>query len=310
MKKKMLNNTHIEGRLYEHKLENKLSGPDSKNPGTAYIGGSIDIATDDAGLNIVSVNFTYSTPKFNSGKDNPTYAILQNIIDGKVKSVMADGADEASTIRVDSALGLNEWYVQDDQLISIKRNEGGFVHVNETLNADEGKRNIFECDMLITSFRRIEADEENETPEKGIVKGAIFNFRNELLPVEFSIFNPNGMDFFEGLNASNAEPIFTKVWGHQLSNTTIVKTVEENAFGGEANVTETKRTKKDFVISGTSVDPYDWDTEETLLASELKDKIAERETKLATLLADAKKRQASNGGTATTGTPKAGGYDF
>ena len=50
---KMKNETHIEGYLYEHNLEKKLSGPKSKNPGTEFISGSISIATDEACLNVV-----------------------------------------------------------------------------------------------------------------------------------------------------------------------------------------------------------------------------------------------------------------
>ena len=55
--KKMINATHIEGLLYEHKLELRESGPNSKNPGTQFIMGTVDIATDDACTNIVPVHF-------------------------------------------------------------------------------------------------------------------------------------------------------------------------------------------------------------------------------------------------------------
>jgi hypothetical protein len=58
MKKKMENTTHIEGLLYEHKLEKRVTGENSKNPGTEYINGTLDIATDDAITNIVSIHFT------------------------------------------------------------------------------------------------------------------------------------------------------------------------------------------------------------------------------------------------------------
>ena len=48
MKKNILNKTHIEGFLYEHDLELKVTGEKSKNPNTEYIAGSISIATDNA----------------------------------------------------------------------------------------------------------------------------------------------------------------------------------------------------------------------------------------------------------------------
>ena len=80
MAKKMINSTHIEGVLYEHKLELKESGPNSKNPGTKFISGTIDIATDDAGINIVPVHFTYVTEKTAKGSTNATSAEIQRYI--------------------------------------------------------------------------------------------------------------------------------------------------------------------------------------------------------------------------------------
>jgi hypothetical protein len=76
-KQTMINKTHIEGLLYQHSLSLKTSGENSKNPGTTFINGSIDVATDDACLNIVSVHFTYVTPKYaKSGSDNATFTTL------------------------------------------------------------------------------------------------------------------------------------------------------------------------------------------------------------------------------------------
>jgi hypothetical protein len=44
---KFFNEAHIEGYLYEHNLEMKETGPNSKNPGTPFISGTIGIVTDD-----------------------------------------------------------------------------------------------------------------------------------------------------------------------------------------------------------------------------------------------------------------------
>ena len=41
---KMINRTRIEGYVYEHKLEKKISGENSKNPGTEFITGTLNIA--------------------------------------------------------------------------------------------------------------------------------------------------------------------------------------------------------------------------------------------------------------------------
>ena len=45
---KFKNKVHIEGYIYECKVEEKVSGKTSKNPGTKYLSGDLDIATNDA----------------------------------------------------------------------------------------------------------------------------------------------------------------------------------------------------------------------------------------------------------------------
>ena len=310
MKKTMENVTHIEGILYEHNLESKVSGPNSKTPGTPFISGTISIATDDALTNIVKVHFTYVTPTTSKGSANATYTLLQNIIDGLVGTYMKDGADKAAKLRVDSAIGLNEFYSDRNgksELVSTKRNEGGFVHLTNTLAEDEKVRNTFKCDMVITGVTHIDGDEEKKLPEKVIVKGAIFDFRKALLPVEFSATNPGAMAYYEGLGASNSEPVFTKVWGRQVSETIVREIREESAFG-EDNVREVQTTRKDFVITGGAKDPYPWDDEEFLTAKELTDAMTQRQTYLATIKQRQDEYKAAKN--ASIAAPAPGGFNF
>lgn len=310
MKKTMENVTHIEGILYEHNLESKVSGPNSKTPGTPFISGTISIATDDALTNIVQVHFTYVTPTTSKGSANATYTLLQNIIDGLVGTYMKDGADKAAKLRVDSAIGLNEFYSDRNgksELVSTKRNEGGFVHLTNTLAEDEKVRNTFKCDMVITGVTHIDGDEEKKFPEKVIVKGAIFDFRKALLPVEFSATNPGAMAYYEGLGASNSEPVFTKVWGRQVSETIVREIREESAFG-EDNVREVQTTRKDFVITGGAKDPYPWDDEEFLTAKELTDAMTQRQTYLATIKQRQDEYKAAKN--ASIAAPAPGGFNF
>lgn len=304
MKKVMENATHIEGILYEHALENKVTGPNSKNPGTPFISGTISIATDNALTNIVQIHFTYVTQTTTKGTPNATYSILQNIIDGTIGNYMADGEDKAAKLRVDSAIGLNEFYSDrngKEELVSTKRNEGGFVHTTTTLIDDEKQRNTFKCDMIITNVTHIDADEEHNVPEKVIVKGAIFDFRKSLLPVEFTATNPGAMAYYEGLGASPSEPVFTKLWGRQVSEVIKREIREESAFGDD-NVREVQSTRKDFVITGGAKEPYVWDDESSITAKELTEAMAARETYLATLKQrqDEYKASKQNATTATT----------
>lgn len=285
MKAKMINETRIEGLVYENKLTKKISGENSKNPGVEFINGTLDIATDNECLNIVSVHFTYVTAITGGGKPNATYNVLSSIIDGKIGSVMANGKENAGKVRIDSAIGLNEFYTDrngQEELVSVKRNEGGFVSTVNALNEDESARSTFKCDMLITNVIRTEADPEKDIAEKVTVKGYIFDFRKAILPVEFIATNANAMNYFESLEASSKNPTFTTVWGRQISQNITRRTTEESAFG-EALVKETTYTRKEYLITGASRDPYIWDDESTLTAADMNEKVAERETYLATV---------------------------
>lgn len=309
----MINKTHIEGYIYEHDLELKVSGPNSKSPGTQFITGTVSIATDDMGVNVVPVHFTYVTATTAKGGANATFTTLKNIIDGVIGTIMKDGKEKAGKLRIDSALGLNEFYSDrngTEELVSAKRNEGGFVHTCDVLNEDEKIRNTFECDMLITNCHRIEGDPDKNIPEKVIVKGAIFDFRKALLPIEFTALNPNAMNYFEDLGATQSNPILTKVWGRQVSETVEKKTIEESAFG-EASVKITKSSRRDFVITGAAKEPYVWDDESTMTAAELTEAIAAREVYLAGIKQRQDEYKASKGAApANAATPAQGVFNF
>ena len=263
--------------------------------------------------NIVPVHFTYVTATFGSGKPNDTYTTLNNIVNGTFGTYMKDGADKAVKLRVDSALGLNEFYTDrngKEELVSAKRNEGGFVHKVDTLDEDEKVRNTFKADMVITAATLVEGDPEKNTVDKVIVKGAIFDFRKSLLPVEFSATNKNAMNYFLGLEASTKNPVFTCVWGRQVSETIVRQIVTESAFG-EDEVREVKNTRRDFVITGAAKEPYVWDDEGSITAAELNEAIQKREVDLAAMKQRQDEYRASkNRITPANAAPAQGGFNF
>jgi hypothetical protein len=249
-------------------------------------------------LNIVPVHFTYVTAMTAAGKPNATYTTLLNIVDGAYKTCMGASKAEAVKLRIDSAIGLNEFYSDrsgKEELVSAKRNEGGFVHVvTDGLAEKETDRNIFKCDMLITNVRHVDADEDKGLPEKCIVKGAIFDFRKSLMPVEFSAVHPNAINYFEGLDASGSNPILTQVWGRQVSET-VVKTITEESAFGDALVREVKSSRKDWVITGARPEPYVWDDESTMTAAEVNEAMKARELTLAAMKTRQDEYKASKG---------------
>lgn len=313
--KKMINETHVEGLLYDHKLTKKVAGSNAKNPGVEFINGTVDIATDNENMNVVTVHFSYVTPVTSKGKANATFNALNSVIENN-QSVVNVGAENAISVRVDSAIGLNEFYSDrngKDELVSVKRNEGGFFHIaTDALLDDENARSKWKADMIITKVREIEADPEKNTKARAVISGYVFDFKNALLPVEFVAKTKSAMDYFLGLECSAVEPIFSCVWGTQLSQTVVRTTTEESAFG-EAAVNQTKSTVREFVITGAAKEPYAFDDEDTITAKELKAALAEREITKADIKKRQEEYQASRVTTAKSKVPASkadGSYKF
>ena len=316
--RKTINKETISGRVFDFQLAvKKVENKESERFGQEYIGGSIDVATDDDCLNIVTVNFTFVQPTFaKSGKPNNSYTVLKNIIDTG-KTVIKDGAENATMVKIDASLALNDFYTQrngEEVLVSAKRNNGSFISIVNKLG-DEGTRSTFEYDFLINGTEYVEKNEERHIDNDYlIVKGAAFAFNGAILPTTLVVKNPGGIKYFEGLGVNEGSAVFTKVWGQINSETIIDRREEESAFG-EPAVKEYTRTTREWVITGTSKPdatyPID-DAEAGITEEEVKKAMADREI----YLADVKKRaddyQASkNAGSATVGkTAATGAFNF
>ena len=316
MKKDFINREFIEGRLYQHDLKMKtVQNPKSSEYGKEFISGTIDIATDEEGLNVIPVHFTYVTEITKSGKVNATFTNLKNILNG-ARTWVTDGKDMALKLRVNTSLGLNDFYNNNSELVSAKRNEGGFVSTVSDL-VPENQRNTFACDMLITSVKRIEADPENGVAEDYLsVKGGIFDYKKAILPVEFTCHKESGgMDYFESLDASVTYPTFTEVRGRIVSNT-IVKEIEEESAFGPASVKTVTRNVKEWQITWSRPTEYDFGAEDTLTKEEFKKAVEDRQVYLATLkdahekyLAERNAKQVTPAADDAMNIPK-GSFDF
>ena len=281
--KKCINKVILEGYLYEHDLKLKtVQDKNSENFGKEFINGTISIAVDEDGLNVIPVHYTYVTATTNKGTANKTYTVLKSIMDGNATWLNV-GKDSALKVKCDTAFALNDFYAQDGSLVSQMLQEGGFISV---INAFDAERNKFEIDLLVTNVAHIEADEEkNIAKDYCTVRGAGFNFRNALLPMSFVIHNEKGMEYFESLEASNQNPVFIKVWGKISHTTTKVAKTEESAFG-PASVTTYEKKVKEWIITGASPSPYDFGDESVMTVEDLQKAMQDREI----LLADTKKR--------------------
>lgn len=268
--KKMINTVTVGGKLYAVNLQERVS---KKN--VRYIGGDISIATNPEMSNIIKVTYIYVP------ETQKNFSAFKKFVDGAYETVEADGAEKAANIIVSgAAIALNEFINRDGELVSVKRYEGGIPTVLSS-HVETEYINRFDVDMLITNARTVEAASESES-DKVIIKGACFNFRNELLPMEFVVKDEKGIGCIADFNISNSNPLFIKVIGTQISQV-YEQTTEEPTMFGEPVIKTVRRNVKEFLVTNFATEPYAWDEEGSLLASEVSEKSAERELKLATL---------------------------
>lgn len=310
--KKMINKVHIEGWVYDHKLTSKVSGEKAKNPGVTFINGTIDIATDDSCLNIVTIHYSYVTPVTKQNKPNATYNALNAILTDN-KTVVKVGKENAIKVRADTSIGLNEFYSDrngKEELVSAKRNEGGFIHIiTDALGEKDTDRNNWEADTVVTKVREIDADPERNLPAKVVISGYMFDFRNALLPVDVVAYKESAQNYFLGLEASESNPTFIKLKGQQISQVIIRTVTEESAFGDAPDIKEFKNTVREFVVTG-ALPPYEWDSEESITAQEMKEALANREITKAEIKQRQDEYNASRSSKAPAAAATEGEYNF
>lgn len=286
-----VNSEKIEGYLYQlgdsngrDVLSKKVSGKNAKVPGTEFYSGTIEVAVDEEGFNIIPVHFTYVTETFSSGKENRNFGVLAKIVENP-KTWLSDGKEGALKVKIDATLGVNDFYAADGNLVSTKRNEGSFISIVNNLSPEE-ERNKFIEDIVITSVTHVDKDEEKNIKEEStVVRGVVFDFKNAILPVDFVVKNAQGMKYFEGLDVDGSNPFYTKVWGRINCSTITYEIKEESAFGEAAVSTRTRRTRE-WIITGTSPEGYEFGEEKVLTVEELTKAMQDRQV----YLADVKRR--------------------
>lgn len=287
--KKMINRSHIEGLIYESSLEEQTAGVNAKNPGSKYISGTISVEISESNIVPVSV---FEAEFTQAGATNKKYANMKNLI--SIPTVVKDGKEKATKIRIDSALALNDWYRPDGELISTLRNFNGFFHI--VTDNKYTPSATFDTDIFITSVSDDMAKNEDGDMEPTgylVVNGFIFDFMNRIMPVKYIVEDPKGIEYFR-----NIEPrTFTRVWGKIVTQNIITKRVEESAFG-EDKIVEFINSRRKYIIIGALSTPYEIETDETLKVSEVQDALAARNVALAAL--KAKNEQNKNKNTANT----------
>ena len=294
MKSNFENSVDVRGWVFNHTLAKKVS-----KKGVEYIGGSINVATDKDAINVVPVNFMYVTPIFSkSGKPNTTYSFLEQIIDENNTYEMK--GTEATKIRITGDVECNDFVTREGEMASPKRIRGGFAHPETGDIATVGCAK-FKTDMLIEGYQEVEVENGDNY---GRIRGYVFNFKNDFLPVEYTIRTTGGMNYFEKADISVSEPMLTKVWGNIVCTTIENRTETENAFGAPT-VNITTRTLRAWDIEGASVDPMEFGDESTMTAADVTKGKADREQHLAEVRAnhDEYQNQKANANNAFNNNP-------
>lgn len=282
MRNKWVNKCAVQGYIFNkgegrRALQKRVTGENSKHPGQEYIQGELNIATDEDATNVVTVWFQYVAPTWPAKGDKPerpntTFQTLETIINSAV--TYEEAGKNATTVRIDGNIGVNDFYTRDGELASPKRIEGSFIHLMNSTEKIADRPATFEADMIISAAA--EREMENEEENYVNLNGYVFNFRNDVLPVTFTVRTDAGMKYF----LDQDYPMVTKVWGDIVSSIVKTEHVTESAFGAPT-VDVTTRSIRSWDVIGASAEPADWDDESTITREELKDKVRERETRLA-----------------------------
>lgn len=278
MKQKMNNEVILQGYLFDHDLvKGKVQNKESKNFGKDFIRGTISIATDAEGLNVVQVTYRYTPAVTSTGAPSGTYQTLENIINNN-STWAKSGKEGAMKVRAVSAIALNDYYPEgSEEIVSTQRAEGGFLNA-VNVPEEELFENKFNVDMLITGISDIVDEDEHLM---GIsLRGATFNFKKAILPISVSVKDEQGIEYFRSLDPSPTEPVFTNVFG-SIINTTVVHTETQESKWGQAYVNTTRKTFREYLAKGSSPCVYDFGDENVLTIEEVETAITDRNVYLA-----------------------------
>lgn len=274
--KTCVNTVNLCGRIFEHSLTQRtVNNPESKVNGQNFIMGDVQVAVNADSTNVIPVHFSFISEMTKNNQPNRTYNNLMRIIN-EGKTVKDDGEDADWITITNGTIELNDYPGRDGEMRSVPRVGARFADFNRS----KQYTNLFEADTLINAATLVEGNPENGTSDRVDLKGAVFSFRNEFMPITFMIDDQRGMDYFLGENISNNNMMFTKLYG-TIENLTIKhETTEEVAFG-DPIVKTTERHQRAWKIYKAAALPYDLSDPEVLTPDELTKMLQDRELHLA-----------------------------
>lgn len=279
MREKWINDIAIQGYVFNfgnderRALQQKVTGPNSKNPGMNFIQGELNIATDDKGLNVITVYYQYvpeTWPAKDGGKPRPNtnYDELMKLLQSN--NTFEKNGTAADKIRLNGNLETNDFYTREGELASPKRIRGGFVHPLNTPISETPA--TFSLDCVLSKC--VEVERENEEPYVTL-SGYCFDFRNSIYPFDVNIRSKAGMNYFLGEDISNNNPMVTSIKGNIVNQQIKHEETIESAFGDPV-VQTSVRNVRSWDITWAAPEPMEWDDESVITKVELKKALQER----------------------------------
>lgn len=298
MKNSWVNEVFIEGYVFSiggnGQIYSGTTKPDSKRPNTDYMSGTINIAVDEDGINIIPVRFNFVTERWSTGTVNSAWKILKEIKAGG-KTWSEVGKEGAMRVRLSCSVGVNDFLGRDGNMVEAKSINCSFAHPADAKFG--AKRNDFKVDMVIAATALQEVENGDDYLN---VRGYVFDHQKSAIPLTLSIHNADGIKYFEDQEISNANPMVTQLWGKIISTTRVIEKEVESAFGAPT-IETTTQTLRAWEIEGCIPNPYPWNDESTITLDEFKECLQRREIQKA----EAKKRQEDRQNNQSTGFPTA-----
>lgn len=248
---KTYNSLDMKGRLSNYALQTI-----STDKGEA-IGGEIMLEVDAEGT-VATLRF-FGYPTYNNGKPNKTYGVLEDMMAGNYKTI-ADYGDEADWMALTGSIDVSYFVGKnqnsDEDISRSQKMRGAFINPNK----EKKYNNKWKLDMIITSVKEVEADEEKKQPRYVRVSGYLVDDYNErVMEVSFQARSEGAMNYILGLEPSFDEPHYVSLWGSLVKVSRLV--VRKNAFGDDET---DEYSSTQWVITGMNPEAYEWGDEKVM----------------------------------------------
>lgn len=274
--KKFVNEIKIQGRVFNfgstesRMLQVREAGPNSKNPGSKYMRGELNVAIDDEGKNVVPVWYQYEPelwPSKDGGpeRENSKYNTLKRLIE-EGACWESNGKDAAPIVSLKCEFETNVYFTQDEQMRTANRVRGGFINTMPSMSGDKGFA-TFNVGCVLVNTRL--HDEDNDDSKRLELQGYAFNFRNEVQPFTFNMRNEAGIQYFIDQDISKANPMVTQIWGNINNIIFDREIVKESAFG-DPLVEKVSTFIRSYDVTGATNKIYDFDDESTITKEEMR----------------------------------------